>query len=176
MEQGPLILKGSGDNTTPLTISTSTRRKDNKVTYYGFTVPPELWPNAGRSVLWECPCDLRFAVLPLTLCRGAYPSSDFCAALAASSSSSGANRYIPVSISFNNGSTCAPLNLVSASAGFRLCGHHRNLPTVLFTNSSSTGTSNADFLSSLVKSLAKESNNPLLSVMNTLSGSRNWTF
>ena len=60
----------------------------------------------------------------LTLCRGAVPA---CRRVARSASSdlSLFNSCIPVRSNANNGSECALLNFVMASAAFRLCGHHR---------------------------------------------------
>ena len=62
----------------------------------------------------------------------------------------------PVRSNVNNGSECAPLNLVMASAAFRLCGHHRGRHIAL-----RIGTSRADFRSSWCKSLSNASNKPL---------------
>ena len=61
------------------------------------------------------------------------------------------NVYIPVRSKVNNGSECAPLNFVMASAAFRLCGHHRRRHITLRINSSMIGTSSADFRSSCGK-------------------------
>ena len=66
----------------------------------------------------------------------------------ASSDFSPFNVYIPVRNNVNNGSECAPLNFVMASAAFRLCGHHRGRHIALRINSSMIGTSRADFRSS----------------------------
>ena len=77
----------------------------------------------------------------LTLCRGRLARS-------ANSDVSPFNLYIPVRSCVNNGSECAPLNFVMASAAFRLCGHHRGRHIALRINSSIIGTSRADFRSS----------------------------
>ena len=106
----------------------------------------------------------------LTLCRGTVP---VCRRVArsANSDSSPFNVYIPVRINVNNGSECAPLNFVMASAAFRLCGHHRGRHIALRINSSMIGTSRADFRSSCGKSLSNASNKPLESMTSVLSGS-----
>ena len=99
----------------------------------------------------------------LTLCRGTVPT---CRRVARS-----ANVYIPVRSNVNNGSECAPLNFVMASAAFRLCGHHRGRHIALRINSSMIGTSRADFRSSCGKSLSNASDEPLESMTSVLSGS-----
>ena len=93
----------------------------------------------------------------LTLCRGTVLT---CRRVARSANSdfSPFNVYIPVRSNVNNGSECAPLNFVMASAAFRLCGHHRGRHIALRINSSMIGTSRADFRSSCGKSLSNASN------------------
>ena len=81
------------------------------------------------------------------------------------------NVYIPVRSNVNNGSECAPLNFVMASAAFRLCGHHRGRHISLRINCSMIGTSRADFRSSWCKSLSNASNKPFESMTSVLSGS-----
>ena len=96
---------------------------------------------------------------PLTLCRGTVPA---CRRVTRSPSSecSPFNVYIPVRSNVNNGSECAPLNFVMASAAFRLCGHHRGRHIALRMNSSMIGTSRADFRSSWCRSLSNASKKP----------------
>ena len=86
----------------------------------------------------------------LTLCCGTVPT---CRRIARSANSDfwRFNVYTPVRSNVNNGSECAPLNLVMASAAFRLCGHHRGRHIALRINSSMIGTSSADFRSSCGK-------------------------
>ena len=89
------------------------------------------------------------ALTALTLCRGTVP---ICRRFARSANSVffrlSTCTFIPLRSNVNNGSECAPLNFVMASAAFRLCGHHRGRHIALRMNSSMIGTSRADFWSS----------------------------
>ena len=103
----------------------------------------------------------------LTLCRGTVP---VCRRVARSANSdfSPFNVYIPVRSNVNNGSECAPLNFVMASAAFRLWRHHRDRHIALRINSSMIGTCRADFRSFCGKSLSNASNKPLESMTSVL--------
>ena len=88
------------------------------------------------------------ALTALTLCRGGTVPVCRRFARSANSNVSPFSEYIPVRSNVNNGSECAPLNFVMASAAFRLCGHHRGRHIALRMNSSMIFTSRADFRSS----------------------------